>query len=175
MFKSISRYLLLLTVFTIIGFVFLNPIESVSQKPVVLFTNDEANKLRFTDSEWEKEVIPKHEQDLISRPIILFEEPEVINTNNGPTIITTTPADVLVLFKQNDSTLNLDSLEVWGEKWFLKKNVTKRIRPYIKTNKEGAELHLKSVHIPKGNFKVGIKIADVNGQETIKKYRLKVE
>jgi len=170
-----SKNLLILTVFTIIGFVFLIPRESVSQKPAVLFTNDEADKLRFTDSEWEKEIIPKHEQDLIPRPTILFEKPEVINTNNGPTIIAITPADVFVLFKQNDSTLNLDSLEVWGEKWFLKKNVTERIRPYIKINKKGAELHMKSVHIPKGNFKVGIKIADVNGQETIRKYRLKVE
>jgi len=175
MFKSMSRYLSILTGFTIIGFLFLNPTNSLSQKSAALFTDDEASKLRFSDSEWEKETITKPEEDLIPRPTILFEEPHVTDTDNGPTITATTPTDILVLFEQNNSTLNLDSLDVWGEKWILKINITDRVRPHITKNKDGAELHMTNVHIPEGNFKLGIKIADVNGQETVRKYRLKIQ
>jgi hypothetical protein len=175
MFKPMSKYLLILTALTLIGFLFLNPPNSLSQKPADLFTDDEASKLRFSDSEWEKETIQNPEEDLIARPTILFEEPHVVDTDNGPTITTTTPADILVLFEQNNSTLNLNSLDVWGEKWILKINITDRVRPHIKKNKEGAVLHMTNVHIPEGNFKLGIKIADVNGQETVRKYRLKIE
>jgi hypothetical protein len=175
MFKSMSKYLLILTGFAIIGFLFLNPTRSLSEKSVVLFKDDEANKLRYSDEEWEKETIPKPEKDLIPRPTILFEQPRVIDTDKGATIITTTPTDILVIFKQNKSALNLDSLDVWGEKWFFKINITDRVRPHIKKNKEGAELHIKNAHVPEGNFKLGIKIADVNGLETTRKYRLKIE
>jgi hypothetical protein len=175
MFKPMSKYLLRLTALAIIGFLFLNPAKSLSQESTALFTDDEAAKLRYSDEEWEKETIPKPEEDLIPRPTILFEEPQVVDTDKGPTITTTTPTDILVIFKQNNSTLNLDSLDVWGEKWFLKINITDRVRPHIKKNKQGAELHMKNVHAPEGNFKLGIKIADVNGQETVRKYRLKIE
>jgi hypothetical protein len=170
-----SRYLLILTALAIIGLLFLNPTKSLSQKSVVLLKDDEANKLRYSDSEWEKEIIPKPEEDLIPRPTILFEEPHVTDTDNGPTITATTPTDIFVVFEQNNSTLNLNSLDVWGEKWILKINITDRVRPHIKKSKKGAELHMKNVHIPEGNFKLGIKIADVNGQETVRKYRLKIQ
>ena len=158
-----------------IGFLFLNPTISLGQKSAVLFTDDEAAKLRYSDSEWEKETIPKPEEDIIPRPRILFEQPRVVDTDNGPTITTTTPTDILVIFEQNGSALNLNALDVWGEKWFLKINITDRVRPHVKKTKKGAELDMKNVHAPEGNFKLGIKIADVNGQETVRKYRLKIE
>jgi hypothetical protein len=160
---------------TMIGFLLMNPAKALSQESTSLFTDDEAAKLRYSDSEWEKEAIPKPKEDSIPRPTILFEQPKVVDTDKGPTITTTTPTNILVLFKQNNSTLNLDSLDVWGEKWFLKINITDRVRPHIKKNKEGAELDMKNVHAPEGNFKLGIKIADVNDQETVRKYRLKIE
>lgn len=175
MFESMFKYLLTLTGFTIIGFLFLNPTKSLSEKSVVLFKDDEANKLRYSDEEWEKEAIPKHKPDLIPGPKIVFQQPPVVDTDNGPTITANTPTDILVIFEQNGSPLNLNSLDVWGEKWFLKINITDRVRPHIKKIKMGAELDMKNVHAPEGNFKLGIKIADVNGQETVRKYRLKIE
>lgn len=174
MLKSMSGYLLILTVFSTIGFLLLSQAVSLSQKPVVLFTDSDAEKLRYSDTEWDKEVIPSPEEDILA-PSIIIEEPDVIDTKKGPTIITITPANIFVLFKENGSTLDLDTLDVWGEKFFFKKNITKLVLPHIKTNKEGAVLHMKSVHIPKGKYKVGFKIADVNGRETTRKYRLKVE
>ena len=172
---AMYKYLLILAVFTMIGFVLLNPTRSLSQKSEVLFSDDDADKLRYADSEWEKETIAKHEEALIARPTVIVEKPKVIDTSNGPTIITITPANVLVIFKQNDSTINLDSLDVWAEKDFFKKNVTKIFKPYIKANNEGAVMHVKSVHIPKGKYKIFFKIADINGQETTGKYRLHVK
>ena len=159
----------------IIGFISLNTTVSYGQKPLVLITDDEAKNLRFADSEWEKENIRNDHKALTPGPSIIIEEPDVINTDKGPTVIAIDPADIFVLFKGNNSTLDLSSLDVWAEKYFFKINVTSRVRPYIKKNKEGAELHAESVHIPHGKYKIGFKISDMNGQETTGKYLLKVE
>lgn len=172
MLKSTSTYL---TVLALICFLLLSPAVSLSEKPVVLFSDDDARKLRYSDDEWDKEVIPSPKVDDDLAPSIIIDEPDVVDSKKGPTIVAISPTDIYVIFKQNGSSLDLDTLDVWGEKFFFKKNITKLVMPHIKTNKEGAVLHMKSVHIPKGKFKVGFKISDIDGRETTRKYRLKVE
>ncbi|MEM7008658.1 MAG: hypothetical protein AAF462_05925 [Thermodesulfobacteriota bacterium] len=98
-----------------------------------------------------------------------------MQTDKGPTIIAVDPANVFIVIKQNDSPLDPGTLKVWGEKFFVHIDVTDRVLKYFKTNKNGAILHAKSIHVPKGHYKIGISIADVNGNKTEKKYRLKVE
>jgi hypothetical protein len=69
----------------------------------------------------------------------------------------------------------METIKVWGEKFFIHIDITDRVLKYLKPTKDGAILHAKSIHIPKGHYKVGLSIADVNGNKTEKKYRLKVE
>jgi hypothetical protein len=140
-----------------------------------LFTEDEAKELRYSNKEWEKESVPKHEPDTLERPSIIFDEPDVLDMKKGPTIIAITPTNFFVVIKQNDSPLDLGTIKVWGEKFFIHIDITDRVLKYLKPTKDGAILHAKSIHIPKGHYKVGISIADVNGNKTEKKYRLKVE
>ncbi len=140
-----------------------------------LFTEDEAKQLRYTDDEWKKEKLPKKKPDTLDRPSIKFEEPLVEDTDKWPTIIAVDPANVFIVIKQNDSPLDPGTLKVWGEKFFVHIDVTDRVLKYFKTNKEGAILYAKDIHIPKGHYKVGISIKDINGNKMEKKYRLKVE
>jgi hypothetical protein len=139
------------------------------------FTEYEAKQLRYSDKEWEKESVPKHEPDTLERPSIIFDEPDVLDMKKGPTIIAITPTNFFVVIKQNDSPLDLGTIKVWGEKFFIHIDITDRVLKYLKPTKDGAILHAKSIHIPKGHYKVGLSIADVNGNKTEKKYRLKVE
>jgi hypothetical protein len=139
------------------------------------FTEYEAKQLRYSDKEWEKESVPKHEPDTLERPSIIFDEPDVLDMKKGPTIIAITPTNFIVVIKQNDSPLDLGTIKVWGEKFFIHIDITDRVLKYLKPTKDGAILHAKSIHIPKGHYKVGLSIADVNGNKTEKKYRLKVE
>ena len=140
-----------------------------------ILTEEEAKQLRYSDKEWDKVTLPKHKPDTLDRPSIIFEEPDVVQTDKGPTIIAVDPANVFIVIKQNGSPLDPGTLKVWGEKYFVHIDVTDRVLKYFKTNKEGAILHVKGIHIPKGHYKVGVSIADINGNKMEKKYRLKVE
>jgi len=172
MYRLISSHLLI--ILTITTFAFLSAAFS-DEGSTDLFTEDEAKQLRYSDKQWGKEVIPKHKPDTLDHPSINIEEPEVTNTDKGPTIIAIEPTNVFIVIKQNDSPLDPGTLKVWGEKFFIKIDVTDRVLKYFKTTKEGAFLHAKSIHIPKGHYKVGMSIEDVNGNKTEKKFRLKVE
>jgi len=173
MFKSISGYLLI--VLAISGFIFLSPVLSDDEEPTHLFTDDEAKQLRYSDKEWDKEVIPKPPSDTLDHPSIIIEEPDLVSTDKGSEIVAVTPTNFFIILKQNDSPLDMETLKVWGEKFFFKLNVTGRVLKYLKTTKDGAILHAKSIHIPKGHYKVGVSIADINGHKIERKYRLKVE
>ncbi len=173
MSRMMTAYLLV--VLTIMAAPFMSPAFSESEDGTDLFTEEEAKQLRYSDKEWGKETVPKHAPDTLERPSINIEEPEVTDTDKGPTIVAIEPTNVFIVIKQNDSPLDPGTLKVWGEKFFVHIDVTERVLKYFKTTKEGAFLHAKGIHIPKGHYKVGIRIADVNGNKTEKKYRLKVE
>jgi hypothetical protein len=173
MIKSISQYLLL--VFAITAIAVLSTAFSDDEGSTDFFTDEEAKQLRYSDKEWGKETLPKHTPDTLDRPSLKFEEPLVKDTDKGTTIIAVDPTNFYIVIKQNDSPLDLGTLQVWGEKFFLKIDVTDRVLKYLKTTKDGATLHAKSIHIPNGNYKVGMSIEDTNGNKTEKKYRLKVD
>jgi hypothetical protein len=165
-------YSFIVVSFIICGFLFA---DSAMSDDDHLFTDDEAKVLRYSDDEWKREVLPTNKPDTLDHPSISFEDPTVEVTGNGPTILAEDPSDVLIVLKQNDSLLDPGTIKVWGEKFFIKIDVTDRVLKYFKTTEEGAVIKADSIHIPKGHYKVGISIADVNGNKTEKKYRLKVE
>jgi len=175
MLKTRPGNLLIFTVIAIIGFILLSPPASLGEEPVELFSESDAKNLRYTDAEFDKETAEGEIKDDDKSPSIVIDEPDILDTDKGPTIEAVSPINIYVIFKQNASPLDLETLDVWGEKFFFKKNLTSRVLPYIKTDKEGAVLHMKSIHVPKGNYKVGFKISDIDGRETKAKYKLKVE
>jgi hypothetical protein len=175
MLKTGPRNLSIFTVIAIIGFILLSPPASLGEKPAELFSEDDATSLRYTDAEFDKETAEGEVKDDDKAPSIVIYEPAVVEMKKGPTIEAVTPINIYVIFKQNASPLDLETLDVWGEKFFFKKNLTSRVMPHIKTDKEGAVLHMKSIHVPKGSYKVGFKISDIDGRETKAKYKLKVE
>lgn len=168
MIRTITYSLILLAIYSLF-------VPAAYSEGDHLFTEDEAKQLRYTDKEWGKEKLPKNKPDTLDRPSIIFDEPDVVDTDKGPTIIAVDPANVFIVIKQNDSPLDPGTLKVWGEKFFVHIDVTNRVLKYFKTNKEGATLHAKGIHIPHGHYKVGVSIKDINGNKMEKKYRLKVE
>lgn len=151
------------------------PVASQGEKHEELFSEQDAKELRYSDKEFDKETASGEVKSDDKAPSIVIEEPAVMEMKKGPMIEAVSPINVYVIFKQNASELNLGSLEVWGEKFFFKKDLTNRVLPYLKIDKEGAFIDMKSIHVPKGNYKVGFKISDTDGRETKAKYKLKVE
>ncbi len=175
MLKTVSGKFIILFVISLVGFILLSPPDSFGEKQAELFSEDDAKKLRYSDEEFDKETASGEVKSDDKAPSIIIDEPAVMEMKKGPMIEAITPVNVYVIFKQNASPLNLESLDVWGEKFFFKKNLTSRVLPYVKTDKEGAVLHMKSIHVPKGKYKVGFSISDIDGRETKSKYKLKVE
>lgn len=175
MLKTRAGYILIFTVIATAGFLLLGQTESFGEEPPELFSEDDAMKLRYTDAEFDKETAEGEVKDDDQSPSIVIDEPVIVEMKKGPMIEAVTPINIYVIFKQNASPLNLETLDVWGEKFFFKKNLTSRVLPYVKTDKEGAVLHMKSIHVPRGNYKVGFSISDIDGRKTKAKYKLKVD
>jgi len=175
MLKTVSGKLIIFSVIAITGFLLLSPPASLGEDPPELFSEDDAKKLRYSDEEFDKETASGEVKSDDKAPSIVINEPAVMEMKKGPMIEAITPVNVYIIFKQNASPLNLETLDVWGEKFFFKKNLTSRVLPHVKTVKEGAVLHMSSIHVPKGNYKVGFSISDIDGRETKSKYKLKVE
>lgn len=175
MLKTVSGNFIIFSVVAIICFLILSPPASLGEKTEELFSEDDAKKLRYTDAEFDKETASGQVKSDDRAPSIIIDEPAVMDMKKGPMIEAISPINIYVIFKQNASPLNLESLDVWGEKFFFKKNLTSRVLPHVKTDKEGAVLHMKSIHVPGGNYKVGFSISDIDGRETKAKYKLKVQ
>ena len=172
-YRLLSTYIIIILAISFVAF--LSLAFSDDETSAYFFTDKEAEQLRYSDKEWSKEFVARHKPDTLDRPSIKIEEPDVEDTENGPTILAVDPTNVFVQVKQNDSELDPGTIKVWGEKFFVKIDVTERMLKYFKTTKEGAIIHAKNIHIPHGHYKIGISIADMNGKKTEKKYRLKVE
>jgi len=127
----------------------------------------EATELQLTETEWNMPPITTRGAGF--GPIINFKTPTPKNTDN-PTLETTSPADLIILFQQNGAPVDMASLEITAKKGFLKRDLTERIRPYI----QGTSVVATDLQVPKGKFKIQIIIADIKGNQTSTEYRLKV-
>lgn len=145
---------------------------SQENEPLQLLTDDDARELDHTDEEWN--TVQAAAPPAPGSPAIVFEEPDVKLTAKGPEILAVTPTNFYIIFRQQGSPLDMSTLNVWGEKFFLKKNITQRVLKYIKKTSEGAVLHARDVHVPKGKYKVGISIADTDGNKVSNTYLLRV-
>jgi hypothetical protein len=135
---------------------------------VVLFTPDEATRLRLTDQEWSS--VPKA-RALSTGPTIVVEKPRLDDADGVPIIQTTTPADLFVSFRQRGAPVDMNSLDVEAHKGFFSKSLNDVVRPYIK----GDTLQIEKAQLPAGKFLLDIKIADQNGDTTDQSYRLEID
>lgn len=134
---------------------------------VVLFTAQDARRLRLSNEEWDH--IPQS-RALSAGPNIIIRNPQVV-PGEVPTIETRTPANLVVRFEARNSPVDMSSLEVEAHKGFFSKSLTDLLRPYI----HGDAIELSGVEIPAGKFMLVISIADQARDTTTATYRLEVE
>ena len=106
----------------------------------------------------------------VKGPVIIVQLPEAEKNSTIPTIETTTTTDLLILFEDGRTPVDMKTLQVVAKKGFFKKSLTSRLKPYI----QGTSLHARSVNIPAGKFLIQVSIADHGGVMTTETYLLKV-
>ena len=140
------------------------------QKPLRLFSADEARQLQMTEQEW-RSVRRTRSTTVSDGPRISIEQPHLDQSADGPTIQTATPANLTVTFEPNRSPVDMSSLEVTARKGFFSKSLTGLLKPYVR----GTALQVHDVAIPGGRFVIEITIADRTGAKTVQTYRLLVQ
>lgn len=141
--------------------------QPTSQAKLVLFTSHEAEQLRMSEDEWQRN---SQRRALSVGPRIMIQRPEVKNTEAGPMILTTSPTNLSVLFEENRAPVDMASLQVRARKGIFTKSLTALLQPHV----SGSCLDVEGVEIPEGRFHVEIEIADVDGMKTIETYGLEV-
>lgn len=133
---------------------------------IVLFTLNDANKLRLSEKEWRHVA---RSRALSMGPVIVVRSPPIV-FGDIPTIETATPASLVVLFEPRSAPVDMNSLDVEAHKGFFSKSLTDRLRPYI----HGDTIKVNDVRIPAGKFTLDISISDQAGDTTVNTYRLEV-
>lgn len=138
-----------------------------SRQGLVLFTPQEAEQLRLTAAEWQ---LPPRTRSLSPGPRIVLQHPQAKDSSTGPVIETLSPTDFFVVFEENHTPVDMDSLQITAKKGIFSTSFTARLKPYI----QGTSLQAKAVQIPAGRFLIQIEIADRQGTKTTETYRLMV-
>jgi hypothetical protein len=133
---------------------------------IVLFTPNDAGKLRLSEKEWSHVARPRA---LSTGPLIVIRSPPIV-PGDIPTIETATPASLIVLFEPRSAPVDMNSLDVEAHKGFFSKSLTYLLRSYIR----GDAIDVKNVEIPEGKFMLDISISDEAGDTTVDTYRLEV-
>lgn len=134
-------------------------------EPFRLFSPEEAQELQLDDAEWEAGARPKS-VGLGVGPKIEVKKPLVLETDKGLLIDAPTKLDLLVLFKDGVSAVDMASLNIKARKGWFSKNLTDRLKPYLL----GQTILANDIEIPAGRFKLEISIADTGGNESIQEY-----
>jgi hypothetical protein len=155
---------------------------SIEQDGLIFLTSQEAKQLQLTEEEWQQ---PIADLDSTQRqgelfysssatgekgPEIIVQIPAVEKQTAGPTIETSTPTDLMVLFNKRPAPVDMESLHVIAKKGIFSKTLTDRLKPYI----QGTSIIAKRIKFPEGRFLIQISIADLKGMKTTETYRLKV-
>jgi hypothetical protein len=148
----------------VLALVFLSD-SVLATKGFMLLSPKEAHELQLDDMEWEKGVMPKSLGFGVG-PQIFFKNPIVEETDKGLFINAPSEMDLLVIFEDGISPVDMNSLEIKARKGWFSKNLTKRLLPYINEKSIKAD----NVKIPSGRFKLEIKIADTAGNESVREY-----
>jgi len=141
------------------------PGAPLAEDAFMLLSFDEAQELQLDDAEWAKGGMPKSLGHGIG-PKIVFESPMVKETDKGLLIDSPSQMDLVVLFKDGISPVDMETLNIKAKKGWFSKSLTKRLEPYLL----GQSIRANDVKIPSGRFKLEIKVADKDGNESIQEY-----
>ncbi|MGH8644547.1 MAG: hypothetical protein ACREX4_08865 [Gammaproteobacteria bacterium] len=145
--------------------------QTLAQSQLVLFTVEEAKRLRHTDREWNDSAEILQFRGLARGPRISVKAPRIEGTASGSVIQMRTPGHLWVEFEQVGAPVNMHTLAVQARRGFFSKSLTDAFEPYI----QGTRLRAENVQLPSGRFVIEISIADVNGTATAETYRLQVD
>jgi hypothetical protein len=134
---------------------------------IVLLDLHDAARLQLTDHEWRH--VPRA-REIATGPRIEFTSPALSQSKGIPTIETTSPTTLFVTFDDDQSPVDMDTLEVSAHKGFFSKSLTAMLRPFIHQN----ALEVSNMSIPTGRFLLEVSIADQAGNRTDETYRLEV-
>ncbi|MGE4424374.1 MAG: hypothetical protein AB7D39_18890 [Pseudodesulfovibrio sp.] len=138
--------------------------------PLSLLSAEEARDLALDDAEWQQGVASKGIGFGVG-PKIVFESPEVKDTDNGQVIESSSKLSLLVLFKDGVAQVDMSTLNIRARKGWFSKNLTQRLAPYL----EGNAIKADNVEIPSGRFKLEIKISDAKGNESVQEYLCEIK
>jgi len=163
-----SRLIKVAFIVTALPMVIISTRIITASERLILFTPQEAEQLRLSDTEWKRKTF-RLAEPVPKGPVISLEKPVLTDTTVEPPYVeTSSPVNLVVLFKERNAPVDMNSLQVFGKKGILKLSLTERLKPYLK----GTSLEAPDVHVPKGRFLVEVLIQDVDGQKTQKSYRL---
>jgi hypothetical protein len=134
---------------------------------LVLLTDAEAEQLRVTDADL---LLPVSTPMMSDGPRIVLRRPDITGKGKTPTVTTSSPTDLTVVFERNRAPIDMTSLQVEARKGMFKQSLTKRLQPYI----QGTSIMAQQVKMPSGKFIIEIDIADQEGARTFQRYYLQV-
>jgi hypothetical protein len=148
--------------------------QVAGQSRIVLFTAEEAERLRLLEEEWKiiDEILTRRQALSTHGPLIAVRSPSVQPTQPIPTIDTATPITLAVHFLENGAPVKLETLEVCGKAWGVRRCFTDKLKPYL--NAATNSLDVPNLDIPTGKYVIEIRIADEKGQETVANYKMAV-
>ena len=140
---------------------------------LTLFTPKDAEGLRLSDEEWmsSRRSGSVQTRGLSLGPRIVFQMPHIRETSEGPTLETSTPMGLLIIFEERGAAVDMSSLQVRARRGLFSKSLTETLQPYIR----GTRVEAKEVQVPEGRFLIQIDIADLQGRQTSETYRLEVK
>ncbi len=175
--RLVYRLVLLLV---LIGLVSSCREEMEKEAGLSLLSDQEAKKLLMTEkeltamTEWQQ---PLRTRGLKTRgPRIVVEIPKLKPSDNEPIMEMAVPAELKIVFEEDGTPVDMNTLNIVASKFGLSKSLTNRIKPYI----NGTEIHVKELNMPNGKFWVQVEISDTGvGKtevgKTVKNYRVKVK
>ncbi|MEN8190057.1 MAG: hypothetical protein ABFS19_09445 [Thermodesulfobacteriota bacterium] len=152
----------------IVCFLLFSPGVDKSSADTFFLTLDEARELSLTDAEWD--MPPMLTRGVSLGPVIDFQSP-VLSNDSNPTLEAASPLSLVVMFRENQAPVDMNSLEITAKKGFFSKSLTDRVKPFV----EGTALKASGLKIPEGKFKIEVAITDVKGNQTSVEYRLVVK
>jgi hypothetical protein len=121
----------------------------------------------MTSSEWRH--LPRT-RAIQTGPSIIVKSPVVTQSDGVSTIETTTPATLSVTFADEQSPVDMNTLEISAHKGFFSKSLTAMLRRFVHQN----TLEVSNASIPPGRYLLEVSIADQAGSRTDETYRLEV-
>ena len=146
-------------------------ISTMTREDSWLILPEEAAELDLPDKEWSEGI--RGTRAPSRGPRISVLEPVVVVGPEGPTIESSSPLSLQILFEKNEAPVDMESLKVVAHRKSIPRrsvSLTDRIQGYL----DGQKIAANGIKIPRGRYLIELVIADEEGYETIESFRLRI-